>query len=105
MTAEEYRPSHTLPTLRSADLARVQEAAIARRRLVASLLHGTGRTWLDRRRAWPRVVVGLIIVALVVAVMALRWAYSEQQKVNKREQRVASAVAPAAHVLTPRLHA
>lgn len=62
------------------------EADVMRRRqLRSALLHGSRRTWREHRRVWPAVVVGLIVVAVIVAGLAVRDAFQATQE-NQREQ-------------------
>jgi hypothetical protein len=44
---------------------------LRRRQLRSALLHGSSRTWRDRRRIWPAVVAGLIVVAVVAAAIGI----------------------------------
>lgn len=65
--------------------------ALRRRQLHSALLHGSGRTWRDRRRIWPAVVAGLVVVAVVVAVFTVIHALqAEQDRQDQEEQQDAS---------------
>jgi hypothetical protein len=48
---------------------------LRRRQLCAALLHGSGRSWRDRRRIWPAVVAGLVVVAVIAAGTAVHAAF------------------------------
>lgn len=62
------------------------EADVMRRRqLRSALLHGSRRTWREHRRVWPAVVVGLIVVAVILAGLAVTEAFDATQE-NQREQ-------------------
>ncbi len=56
-----------------------------RRQLRSALLHGTGRNWRENRRAWPGVVAGLVVVAIVIAGLAVSEAFQKTQE-NQRER-------------------
>jgi len=40
--------------------------ALTGRQLTTAFLHGTGRSWRERRRIWPAVLVAAVIVALLL---------------------------------------
>lgn len=72
--------------------------AMRRRQLRSALLHGSRRTWREHRRIWPAVVVGLIVVAVVIAALAVTQAFrktEENEKKEKQKQQGASTSAPA----------
>lgn len=56
--------------------------AMRRRQLRSALLHGSSRTWREHRRIWPAVVLGVVVVAVVLAAMAVIDAYHRQQANN-----------------------
>jgi len=56
--------------------------AMRRRQLRSALLHGSTRTWREHRRVWPAVVVGIVLVAVVIAALAVVNAYRKQQELN-----------------------
>jgi len=72
----------------------VLEADVMRRRqLRSALLHGSSRTWREHRRTWPAVVVGVLLIAVALAAMAVVNAYQRQQQINKeREQDLGGSV-------------
>lgn len=45
--------------------------ALRRRQLRSAILHGSSRTWRDNRRIWPGVVAGIVVVAVILAVLAV----------------------------------
>lgn len=59
--------------------------AMRRRQLRSALLHGTGRNWRENRRAWPGVVAGVVVVAIVIAGLAVSEAFQKTQE-NQRER-------------------
>jgi hypothetical protein len=66
--------------------------ALRRRQLHSALLHGSSRTWRDRRRIWPAVVAGVVVVAVVVAVFTVIHALqAEQDRQEQEEQQGASS--------------
>ena len=72
--------------------------AMRRRQLRSALLHGSRRTWREHRRIWPAVVVGLIVVAVVIAALAVTQAFrktEENERKEKQKQERPTASAPA----------
>lgn len=62
--------------------------AMRRRQLRSALLHGSRRTWREHSRAWPAVVVGLIVVAVIIAALAVTQAFQKtEENQRKQEQR------------------
>lgn len=64
----------------------IESDNLRRRQLHAALLHGSGRTWRERRRIWPAVLVGLVVVAIVVASIAVHGAFQRQQRIADEER-------------------
>ena len=60
--------------------------AMRRRQLRSALLHGSRRTWREHTRIWPAVVVGLIVVAVVVAALAVTEAFKKTEENEKKQQ-------------------
>ena len=56
--------------------------ALRQRHLRTTFLHGRRRTWRDRRRIWPAVIVGVAIIALLIAGISVVAAFQRQQQVN-----------------------
>lgn len=54
--------------------------SLRRRQLQSALLHGSARTWRDRRRIWPAVVAGLVVAAVIAAGIAVYGAFRQQQE-------------------------
>lgn len=72
--------------------------AMRRRQLRSALLHGSRRTWRDHPRTWPAVVVGIIVVAVVIAGLAVTEAFkktSENEKKQEQQQQRPATTAPA----------
>lgn len=58
-----------------------------RRQMRSALLHGSRRTWREHRRVWPAVVVGLIIIGVIVAGLAVNYAFRETKRNQEEQQR------------------
>lgn len=58
-----------------------------RRQLRSALLHGSRRTWRDHPRIWPAVVVGIIVVAVIIAGLAVTEAFKKTSSNEKEQQR------------------
>lgn len=69
------------------DRATVLAHRLARRRLLSAVLHGHGRSWLDRTRAWPAIVVGVVVVAVVSAAIGITAAFVAQRRIDQEQQR------------------
>ncbi|WP_222854271.1 hypothetical protein [Fodinicola acaciae] len=75
----------------------LESDVLRRRQLHTALLFGSSRTWRDRRRIWPGVLVGVILVAVIVAGLAVAGAFRKQQ-INdqlQKQKNNPSATAPA----------
>jgi hypothetical protein len=78
--------------------------AMRRRQLRSALLHGSRRTWRDHPRTWPAVVVGIIVVAVIIAGLAVTEAFkktSENEKKQEQQRQNPAATAPAVPGATP----
>lgn len=64
----------------------IESDNLRRRQLRSALLHGSGRTWRERRRVWPAVLCGLVVVAVVVASIAVYGAFQRQQRIAEEER-------------------
>ena len=60
--------------------------AMRRRQLRSALLHGSRRTWREHTRIWPAVVVGIIVVAVVIAGLAVTEAFKKTQENEKKQE-------------------
>ena len=60
----------------------IESDNLRRRQLRAALLHGSSRSWRERGRIWPAVLVGLVVVAIVVAAIAVHGAFERQQRIT-----------------------
>ncbi len=61
--------------------------ALRQRQICTSFLHGRRRTWRDRRRIWPAVVIALALVALIIAGTSVVAAFQRQQQVEAERAR------------------
>lgn len=59
--------------------------ALRRRQLASALVHGTHRSWRERRQVWPSAAAGVVAIAVVIAVISVYSAFQTQQ-VNERQQ-------------------
>lgn len=87
---ETKHPVSMTPAMRNTPNAEryVLEAdAMRRRQLRSALLHGSRRTWREHKRIWPAVVVGLIVVAVIIAAMAVGQAFKKTQENEKKQQK------------------
>ena len=66
--------------------------ALRQRQLRTSFLHGSRRTWRDRRRIWPAVVIALALVALIIAGTSVVAAFHRQQQVEAERADKAAVV-------------
>lgn len=62
-------PAHdmALQSTPNAERYVLEADAMRRRQLRSALLHGSARNWRENRRAWPAIVAGLIVVAVILA--------------------------------------
>lgn len=60
--------------------------SLRRRQLRAALLHGSTRSWRDRSRVWPAVLVGLVLTAVVLAAIAVHGAFEVTREQQRQEQ-------------------
>lgn len=68
--------------------------AMRRRQLRSALLHGSRRTWREYPRTWLKVIIGLIVVAVILAALAVTEAFNktkENQEKNREQQRQQSS--------------
>jgi hypothetical protein len=64
--------------------------ALRRRQLNAALLHGSSRTWRDRRRIWPAMLAGVVVVAVIVAVFLVIHALEAEQDRQQQDEQQSS---------------
>lgn len=87
-------PDETVPTVmhRSGQTEQyvLQAAALRRRQLRAAFLYGSQRSWRQRQALWPGALAGVIVVAVIVAVIAVTGAFEKQKRINEKEQRPVS---------------
>lgn len=67
---------------------------LRRRQLHSALLHGTSRTWRDRRRIWPAMVAGIVVVAVISAAIAIYGAFQQQQRQQQEKDSTAGYEPP-----------
>src|SRR6476659_3391347 len=61
--------------------------ALRQRQLRTSFLHGRRRTWRDRRRIWPAVIIALALIGLLIAGTSVVVAFQRQQQVDANAAR------------------
>lgn len=54
--------------------------------MLAALCHGSDRSWRDRYRAWPAVVVGVLVAVVICAAIGVQGAFHKQQRLDREEQ-------------------
>jgi hypothetical protein len=64
----------------------IESDNLRRRQLRSALLHGSGRMWRERRRVWPAVLAGLVVVAVTVAAIGVYGAFVRQQRIAEQEK-------------------
>jgi peptidoglycan/LPS O-acetylase OafA/YrhL len=84
-----------LPPAPHADRQLLELHALRQRQLRTAFLHGRRRTWRERRRIWPAVVVALVLIALVIAGASVVDAFHRQQALNAAAARPGSGFVPA----------
>jgi len=72
----------TYPPVPQAERHLLALHALRQRQLRTAFLHGRRRTWRDRRRLWPAVVVGLLMVAVLLAGGSVLAAFQHQQQID-----------------------
>jgi len=92
-------PNLTYQNTPNAERYVLEADAMRRRQLRSALLHGSRRTWREHARAWPAVVVGVIVVAVIVAALAVTQAFQkteQNERKQEREQNSTSSSSPVA---------
>lgn len=86
--ADQPFPRQATPFAGTPDAERHVLAAdsLRRRQLRAALLHGSARSWRDRRRIWPAVLAGLVVTALALAAIAVHSAFEATREQQRQEQ-------------------
>ncbi len=69
-----------IPPAPHADRQVLELHALRQRQLGTAFLHGRRRSWRERRRIWPAVVVALVLIALLVAGVSVVDAFQRQQE-------------------------
>ena len=70
----------TLQPVANADRQLLELHALRQRQLSTAFLHGRRRSWRQRRRVWPAVVIALVLIALLVAGASVVDAFHRQQE-------------------------
>lgn len=90
-SAAASAPDEAVPTVmhRSGQTEQyvLQAAALRRRQLRSAFLHGSRRSWRQRQALWPGALAGIIVVAVIVAVIAVSGAFEKQKRINEEQQR------------------
>ena len=71
-----------MPPVPQADRQLLALHALRQRQLRTTFLHGRRRTWRDRRRIWPAVVVAAMIIAMLIAGTSVIAAFQRQQQLD-----------------------
>jgi hypothetical protein len=90
MTRTEQNP----PLRPDSERYALEADVLRRRQLRAALLHGSARTWRDRRRIWPAVIAGAVAVAVIVAAIAVAGAFARQQRTDQQQNHPAGLPRP-----------
>ncbi|BCJ37070.1 hypothetical protein Athai_45730 [Actinocatenispora thailandica] len=91
MTAPD--PVRPAPPVRpDSERSAIEADVLRRRQLRAALLHGSSRTWRDRRRIWPAAIAGAVAVAVIVAAIAVAGAFAKQQRSDRQQEKQPHAV-------------
>src|SRR5664279_1850340 len=61
----------SIPPVAHADRQLLALHALRQRQLRTAFLHGRRRSWRDRRRIWPAVVVAVVLVAVLIAAVSV----------------------------------
>ena len=69
-----------LPPAPHSDRQVLELHALRQRQLSTAFLHGRRRSWRERRRIWPAVVVALVLIALLIAGVSVIDAFQRQQE-------------------------
>ena len=72
--------------------------ALRRRQLGSALIHGSDRTWRERRRIWPAATGGVVAVVIIVMVVAAVGAFHRQQQITAEKERQQQAEREAAEI-------
>jgi len=70
----------------------LESDGLRRRQLRSALLHGSTRVWRERPRVWPAVLGGIVVVAVIVAVIAVHAAFERQRDITNRERQQRQSV-------------
>lgn len=100
MPTDQSRPFARTP---HAERFLLESDALRRRQLQTSALHGSGRVWRDRTRAWPAVLVGFVLIAVIIGGIAVHGAFLRQQEIQRERDRrlIPPSPAPTVSASTP----
>lgn len=74
---------------------------LRRRQLRSALLHGSSRTWRDRRRIWPAVIAGIVLTAVISAAIAVYGAFEAQQRKQEQQRQERERISSQQELPTP----
>lgn len=92
--ATPWMPPHA-GTTPNAERYLLEADALRRRQLHSALLHGSSRTWRDRRRIWPAMIAGVVVVSVIVAVFIVIHALDAERDRQEQEEQQNAAGLPA----------
>lgn len=65
----------------------LESEALHKRMLIATAVHGSARSWRDRHRSWPALLLGLVVIVLIVAAIAVTHAFRTQSDINDEQRK------------------
>lgn len=72
---------------RADDKLLLESEALHKRMLLAAAVHGSARSWRDRHRSWPAILLGLAAIVLIVAAIAVTHAFRTQSDINDEQRK------------------
>ncbi len=94
--AAQQTPVEEFRSTPNAERYILEADALRRRQLETAMVHGSDRTWRERRRIWPAATCGIVAVVIIVMVVAAVGAFHRQQEIAKAKERQQAAERAAA---------